>query len=100
MSKIKIKLRDKKGVFHNYEQNWVPTRKLMESFEIDSQSYPTNKEYYEKTINFVASVFDDKRVTYDAIIDGVASNEFDNFMEDFFSQMLGGTDPNLEPENE
>ncbi|HJE96592.1 MAG TPA: hypothetical protein K8V00_03135 [Ligilactobacillus acidipiscis] len=100
MAKIKIKLRDKKGQTHSYEQSWIPTRKLIESFDINTENYPTLKEYYEKTIDFVASVFDDKRVTSDTILDGVSAQEFDDFMADFFDQLAGGTDPNLEPENE
>lgn len=100
MAKVKIKLRDNKGQFHSYEQNWVSTRKLIESFDINTENYPLLKDYYEKTIDFVASVFNDKRVTPDAILDGVPAQEFNEFMDDFFGQLAGGTDPNLDPENE
>lgn len=100
LSKVTIKLRDKKGQFHRYEQDWISTRKLIESFDINSDNYPLIKDYYAKTIDFVASVFDDKRVTPDAILDGVDATKFEDFMEDFFNQLAGGTDPNLDPENE
>lgn len=99
MAKISIRLRGKDGKIKTYEQMWVPTRKLLEAMEITSENYPSELEMNKKNVEFIASVFDQKEVTPDAIYDGVASWNFNRFIDNFLDQLLG-TDPNSQQEEE
>lgn len=47
MARLEIKIRNKNGEYKKYEQNWVPTRKMLEALDIDSQTYPDLKELNE-----------------------------------------------------
>ena len=97
MARLEIKIRQKNGEYKKYEQNWVPTRKLLEALDIGPDTYPEMKEMNEKQAEFIASVFDDKEVTKDAILDGIAAWEFAPFIDVFLAKLMG-VDPNLEAE--
>lgn len=99
MARLEIKIRQKDGEYKKYEQNWVPTRKLLEALDIGPETYPEMKEMNEKQAEFIASVFDEKEVTKDAILDGVAAWEFAPFVDEFLNKLLG-VDPNLEAEEQ
>lgn len=87
---IKLKLRNKKGEFKTYYQEFVPYRKrldyLKEEAEItdvfEAIENPTSNERtkYELDLvefraEFVANLFDDKAVTKDAILDGMEPSD-------------------------
>ncbi|AUJ29632.1 MAG: hypothetical protein LKJ22_01020 [Liquorilactobacillus nagelii] len=99
MARLEIKIRNKNGEYKKYEQNWVPTRKMLEALDIGHENYPDLKELNEKQAEFIASVFDEKEVTKDAILDGVAAWEFAPFVDEFLNKLLG-VDPNLEAEEQ
>ncbi|MFT9004999.1 MAG: hypothetical protein ABF991_09855 [Liquorilactobacillus hordei] len=99
MARLEIKIRQKNGEYKKYEQNWVPTRKLLEALDIGPDTYPEMKEMNEKQAEFIASVFDDKEVTKDAILDGIAAWEFAPFIDGFLDKLMG-VDPNLEAEEQ
>lgn len=99
MSKVRIKLRGKDGKLHVYEQMWVSTRKLLEAMEITRDNYPSERELNQKQVEFIASVFDQKEITPDAILDGVAAWDFNKFVDNFLDQLLG-VDPNSQQEEE
>ena len=113
---IKLKLRNKKGEFKTYYQEFVPYRKrldyLKEEAEItdeyekfvqqlpvdnnDKPIIPTAEytDYELKLANFraefVANLFDDKAVTKDAILDGMEpSDATDEIMNIIMYDVLG-----------
>lgn len=115
---IKLKLRNKKGEFKTYYQEFVPYRKrldyLKEEAEITDQYekfvqqlpvdnngkpiIPTAEytDYELKLANFraefVANLFDDKAVTKDAILDGMEpSDATDEIMNIIMYDVLGYT---------
>lgn len=113
---IKLKLRNKKGEFKTYYQEFVPYRKrldyLKEEAEITDeyekfvQQLPVDNngkpiiptaeytDYELKLANFraefVANLFDDKAVTKDAILDGMEpSDATDEIMNIIMHDVLG-----------
>lgn len=113
---IKLKLRNKKGEFKTYYQEFVPYRKrldyLKEEAEITDeyekfvQQLPLDNngkpiiptaeytDYELKLANFraefVANLFDDKAVTKDAILDGMEPSEAtDEIMNIIMYDVLG-----------
>ena len=113
---IKLKLRNKKGEFKTYYQEFVPYRKrldyLKEEAEITDeyekfvQQLPVDNngkpiiptaeytDYELKLANFraefVANLFDDKAVTKDAILDGMEpSDASDEIMNIIMYDVLG-----------
>lgn len=113
---IKLKLRNKKGEFKTYYQEFVPYRKrldyLKEEAEITDeyekfvQQLPVDNngkpiiptaeytDYELKLANFraefVANLFDDKAVTKDAILDGMEpSDATDEIMNIIMYDVLG-----------
>ncbi|WP_171301364.1 phage tail assembly chaperone G [Enterococcus cecorum] len=113
---IKLKLRNKKGEFKTYYQEFVPYRKrldyLKEEAEITDeyekfvQQLPVDNngkpiiptaeytDYELKLANFraefVANLFDDKAVTKDAILDGLEpSDATDEIMNIIMYDVLG-----------
>lgn len=87
---IKLKLRNKKGEFKTYYQEFVPYRKRLDYLKEESKitdvfekiENPTSNERtkYELDLvefraEFVANLFDDKAVTKDAILDGMEPSD-------------------------
>ena len=113
---IKLKLRNKKGEFKTYYQEFVPYRKRLDYLKEESeitdeyekfvQQLPVDNngkpiiptaEYtiYELKLanfraEFVANLFDDKAVTKDAILDGLEpSDATDEIMNIIMYDVLG-----------
>lgn len=113
---IKLKLRNKKGEFKTYYQEFVPYRKrldylkeeaeitdeyekFVQQLPVDNNGKPIipNAEYtdYELKLanfraEFVANLFDDKAVTKDAILDGMEpSDATDEIMNIIMYDVLG-----------
>lgn len=87
---IKLKLRNKKGEFKTYYQEFVPYRKRLDYLKEEAKitdvfekiENPTSNERtkYELDLiefraEFVANLFDDKAVTKDAILDGMEPSD-------------------------
>lgn len=113
---IKLKLRNKKGEFKTYYQEFVPYRKRLDYLKEESeitdeyekfvQQLPVDNngkpiiptaeytDYELKLANFraefVANLFDDKAVTKDAILDGMEpSDATDEIMNIIMYDVLG-----------
>ena len=113
---IKLKLRNKKGEFKTYYQEFVPYRKrldylkeeaeLTDEYEKFVQQLPVDNngkpiiptaeytDYELKLANFraefVANLFDDKAVTKDAILDGMEPTDAtDEIMNIIMYDVLG-----------
>lgn len=79
---IKLRIRDSKGDYQEYFQDFVPYSKRLDFIRkerelearTDAKGNPiktTLDEYLELQAEFVAGLFDDKRVTKKAIMDGI-----------------------------
>ena len=113
---IKLKLRNKKGEFNTYYQEFIPYRKrldylkeeaeitdeyekFVQQLPVDDKGKPIipTAEYtaYELKLanfraEFVANLFDDKAVTKDAILDGMEpSDATDKIMNIIMYDVLG-----------
>lgn len=96
---IKLQIRDKKGKLKTYTQMWVPTRYLLEAAEISVANYPTIADFIVKMSEFIVKVMGNQ-FTLDDILDGVASDKWYEFSNDFSNQLYGGIDPEPQPGKE
>lgn len=96
---IKLQIRDKKGKFRTYTQSWVPTRYLLEAADYSLANYPEINDLILKTSEFIVKVMGNQ-FTVDDILDGVASDKWMDFANDFSSQLYGGDDPEIQPGKE
>lgn len=100
---IKLRIRDSKGDVQEYFQDFVPYSKRLDFIRkerelesrTDDEGEPittTLDEYLELQAEFVAGLFDDKRVTKKAIMDGVDTTD-DTLSEIIKYRVLRHTKP-------
>lgn len=100
---IKLRIRDSKGDFQEYFQDFVPYSKRLDFIrkerELENRKDDEGKtitttldEYLELQAEFVAGLFDDKRVTKKAIMDGVDTTD-DTLSEIIKYRVLRHTNP-------
>ncbi|AMG48598.1 hypothetical protein AL523_01775 [Enterococcus gallinarum] len=100
---IKLRIRDSKGDVQEYFQDFVPYSKRLDFIrkerELESRTDDEGKpitttldEYLELQAEFVAGLFDDKRVTKKAIMDGVDTTD-DTLSEIIKYRVLRHTKP-------
>ncbi len=105
MTQIKLILRQKNGQFKTFIQEFVPYRKRLEYIKLESdiaskyekppfearKNYEDDKriELQDMQVEFVASLFEDKAVTKDAILDGLDSESSDQIMDIILFRVLG-----------
>lgn len=77
---IKLRLRNSKGEYEEFFQDFVPQSKRLEYIrkerELEAKAQkegfePTQDQYEEMQVEFVASLFNDKKVTAKTILDGL-----------------------------
>lgn len=90
---IRIELIDKDGNKNTYIQKDVRTKKIIEALELmddfENRNIKTNVEGATRKIEFVASCFEDKRVTAEAILEGLPFYEFESTVEGIINTILG-----------
>jgi len=100
---IKLRIRDSKGDVQEYFQDFVPYSKRLDFIrkerELENRTDDKGKqiattldEYLELQAEFVAGLFDDKRVTKKAIMDGVDTTD-DTLSEIIKYRVLRHTNP-------
>jgi hypothetical protein len=100
---IKLRIRDSKGDVQEYFQDFVPYSKRLDFIrkerELENRTDDEGKqiattldEYLELQAEFVAGLFDDKRVTKKAIMDGVDTTD-DTLSEIIKYRVLRHTNP-------
>ena len=93
MYMLKIELINKNGEKVVYEQGFVSARRVYAALEMqkefDNNPELTELEQAEKMVEFVAGTFDDKKVTTDAIWDGLESRNFYEEMFRILDQVMG-----------
>ncbi|WP_203663538.1 phage tail assembly chaperone G [Lacticaseibacillus sp. 53-4] len=97
---LKLDLRQKNGDIEHYEQAFVPVSKLIEALKMTPEYFPEldNAGWTEKNAEFMASLFDDKAVTKKAVIEGIASWDFNDICGEINDQLMG-VDPKKEMES-
>lgn len=69
------------GKFETVTQNFIPLRKVIDWMKLDEEisasvmvpgakDYMSGSEIFERRVKQIAELFDDKRVTYDSLLDG------------------------------
>lgn len=90
---LRIELLDKDGNKNTYIQKDVRTKKIIEALELmddfENRKIKTNVEGATRKIEFVASCFEDKRVTPEAILEGLPFYEFESTIERIINIILG-----------
>lgn len=66
-----------------YTQDFVPLKKQLELLQLVPENYPDLNEagWLEKNVEFSANLFDSKAVTSEAILNGIESADFEEFLE-------------------
>ncbi|EKQ00740.1 hypothetical protein LCA32G_1358 [Lacticaseibacillus paracasei] len=91
---LKLDLRNKDGKVEHFQETFVPALKLIEGLKLTPENFPDldESDWMEKNAEFMASCFEDKSVTKQRILDGVAAWDF-NKVFNTFNQQLFGIDP-------
>lgn len=93
MKKIRIELTDKDGKTNIYEQKNIPLKKMLEWYQIEDAiqkgEIKPGIEILEQKIKFVADLFDDERVTYEAILEGLDAREFEQSIQQLILKAMG-----------
>ncbi|WP_192944530.1 phage tail assembly chaperone G [Ligilactobacillus agilis] len=94
---IKLEIRDKDGKKKIIKQNWVTTRQLLDGIALMDEKFTDRIDYINAVAEFMAKILD---VSVDELLDGIAAWDWNNKEADFWSQLLGGTDPEVVAEEE
>lgn len=90
---LRLELIDKEGNTNTYIEKDVRTKKIIEALEIMDDIHQgrikTNVDVVLRKIEFVASCFKDKRVTAEAILEGLPFEEFENSVQGIIDTILG-----------
>lgn len=90
---LRIELIDKDGNTNTFIEKDVRTKKIIEALELmddfNQRKIKSNVEGATRKIEFVASCFDDQRVTPEAIIEGLPFYEFEATIEGIINTILG-----------
>lgn len=93
LNEIRLEIKDKDGNINTYIKDSIPMKKMIEWYKIeeaiDNGELKEGIEVINKKIEFVASVFDDERVTPEAILEGVDSRLFQESIQGIIYQVLG-----------
>lgn len=101
---IRIDLINGKGEKDTYTQTLLPVQKLIDGLELQEQfetdQIKTEAEGVLKKVEFVASVFDDKRVTADSILKGLDVRDFKTNIDGIINIVMGADPDVKKPQTE
>lgn len=96
MADIKLRLRDpESGRVKDHVQAFVPIRKTVEYLKKEDEMFKEydgevpQSELDNMRIEFIASLFDDEKITKDYILDGLDVDDAPAIMEIIMSKVLG-----------
>lgn len=98
---LEFKVTDKDGKEAVFRQRAVPTQKLIEFMELTPENYTeltTQADWIKKNAEFIASLFDNKRVTPDFLLSHINAWDWSDFVDQIGAQMLGVDPKKLETE--
>lgn len=98
MLKLKLKIKGKEHTFVQDELSTMAFRKVLEMQDKmerveKGEIHLSYLEQVDLIINVIVAMFDDKKITFETVADGIPFNKLQEVMEELFSQMdaLGGT---------
>ncbi|MFV8805903.1 phage tail assembly chaperone G [Aerococcus urinaeequi] len=90
---LRLELKDKKGNINTFIQKDIPMRKLFEWMEIEKAieegEIKQGLDVIVKKVEFVAGLFDDERVTPEALLDGLDARDFQEAIQQKIWVVLG-----------
>lgn len=90
---LRIELLDKDGNKNTFIQKDVRTKKIIEALELmddfSTRKIASNVEGATRKIEFVAGCFEDKRVSAEAILEGLPFYEFESTIDGIIDTILG-----------
>lgn len=90
---IRLDLKDEKGNTNTFIQKEIPMRKLFEWMEIEKAieegEIKQGLDVIVKKVEFVAGLFDDERVTPEALLDGLDARDFQEAIQQKIWVVLG-----------
>lgn len=92
MKEIRLDLMDSEGNTNTYTQKRVPLKKIIEYLELENKNKetpPTSSEVVTQQVEFLADLFDDTRVTPEAIFEGLDAREFESAVRDTIFEAVG-----------
>ena len=99
---IKMVLRNKNGDMITHTQNFIPFKKMIEWWEIEEKvslgDIEPGKDVLVTKAKFVASLFDDERVTYESILEDMDSRGFEEYIQNNIYEVMGFSAPSEEEE--
>lgn len=81
------------GKDETFTQNFVKARHLRQviQFGVKTENGNLNAlDQLDEMIGIVASIFENEKVTYDSILDGISSDKINETLDNIMSQVLGG----------
>ncbi|MCZ0717829.1 phage tail assembly chaperone G [Aerococcus kribbianus] len=98
MKELRLELKNEDGQVDTFVQDFIPMKRLLEWYEnqslIEEGEIKPGVDVIVKKIEFVASLFDDERVTPERILSGLDSRQFEEKIHGLINQVvLGETDP-------
>lgn len=99
---IKISLKNEEGKVITYTQSFIPFKKMIEWWELEekvnSGQIAAGKEVLVTKAKFVASLFDDDRVTYESMLEGMDSRSFEEYVQNNIYEAMGISLPSNDEE--
>lgn len=93
MKEIRLELKNEKGQTDTFIQKNIPMQKLIEAVELqddfEQRKIKTNVDGVLRKIDFVASCFEDERVTTEAILKGLDARQFEEVIEGVINIVMG-----------
>lgn len=99
---IRINLKNKDGKFITHTQGFIPFKKMIEWWELEEKvnlgKIEAGKDVIITKAKFVASLFDDERVTYETMLESMDSRDFEEYIQNNIYEAMGINLPNDEEE--
>lgn len=90
---LRLELKDEKGNINTFIQKSIPMRKLFDWMEIEKAieegEIKQGLDVIVKKVEFVAGLFDDERVTPEALLDGLDARDFQEAIQQKIWAVLG-----------
>lgn len=100
MKEIRLELKNEDGQVDTFIQKHVPLKKMIEWFEIEekieSGDIKPGAQVISKKVEYVADLFDDERVTFESICNGLDSREFEDSIQNNIMRVLKVDLPEIE----
>lgn len=100
VKEIKLEFLNSEGETVVYKENFIPARKVREALEIFTlmeKGELSELEVLDKMLSYVVGLFKNEKVTEDAILDGMASWDLMETLQNVMADVMGTNDPKMVP---